>query len=246
MLYPVDRAPAAVPGVAGLSGACVPNGRVPGSRVGAAQSRRLGEARAGRVDTRRRGRSSRCRPRTLDECRQRPWLGVEARALGRGASARWGGRLGMSRTTVAWAVKELDEPDKAPRVGRMRRSGAGRQPLVETDPALAEAWERLVDRATRAVGLARRSGLGGVAAAGAHPLGRVAVEHTLVDEMVIEARHRREATRDRRLGCRRPGVSVGAGGPPLGVELGGAVVASGAAQPAAATARGGGSGGNSV
>jgi len=49
---------------------------------------------------------------------------------------------------VTRAVAELDEPTQAV-VGRVRRPGAGRKPLTETDPGLVDALEVLVDPATR-------------------------------------------------------------------------------------------------
>lgn len=85
----------------------------------------------------------------LDERQKRLWLGVEARALGRGGVSTVARATGVSRTTVTKAVKELDDPDEALPVGRVRRAGAGRKPLTETDPGLAEALEALVDPVTR-------------------------------------------------------------------------------------------------
>ncbi len=84
----------------------------------------------------------------LDERQQRLWLGVEARALGRGGISAVARATGVSRTTVTRAVAELDEPTQAV-VGRVRRPGAGRKPLTETDPGLVDALEVLVDPATR-------------------------------------------------------------------------------------------------
>ena len=47
------------------------------------------------------------------------------------------------------AVKELDESAEALPVGRVRRPGAGRKPITETDPGLVDALEALVDPVTR-------------------------------------------------------------------------------------------------
>lgn len=74
----------------------------------------------------------------LDGRQRRVWLGVEARALGRGGVA-----------AVSKAVKELDQPAEAAPVGRVRRAGAGRPPLTRTDPGLEAAVEELVGPATR-------------------------------------------------------------------------------------------------
>jgi hypothetical protein len=84
----------------------------------------------------------------LDERQRRLWLGVEARALGRGGVSMVARATGVSRTTVTAAVKELDDPQGSTAAGRVRRPGAGRPPLTDTDPALTGALEALVDPAT--------------------------------------------------------------------------------------------------
>ncbi len=84
----------------------------------------------------------------LDERQRRLWLGVEARALGRGGVSAVARAAGVSRTTVAAAIKELTDPRDAAAVGRVRRTGAGRPPLVAGDPALVGALEALVEPAT--------------------------------------------------------------------------------------------------
>lgn len=84
----------------------------------------------------------------LDERQRRVWLGMEARACGRGGVSAVARAAGVSRTTVTAAVKELDDPEVAV-PGRVRRLGAGRKPVTETDPGLVEALEALVDPATR-------------------------------------------------------------------------------------------------
>jgi hypothetical protein len=85
----------------------------------------------------------------LDERQRRAWLGVEARALGRGGISVVARATGASRTTVTAAVSELDAAGPAVPAGRVRRAGAGRPPVTETDPGLLQALERLVDPATR-------------------------------------------------------------------------------------------------
>jgi hypothetical protein len=50
---------------------------------------------------------------------------------------------------VTAAVKELVDPREGAPAGRVRRAGAGRKPLTQTDPGLAAALEALVDPATR-------------------------------------------------------------------------------------------------
>jgi hypothetical protein len=85
----------------------------------------------------------------LNERQRRLWLGVEAREHGHGGVSAVARATGMSRPTVAKAVRELDEPGEALPTGRVRRPGGGRKPAGETDPGLAAALERLVDPATR-------------------------------------------------------------------------------------------------
>jgi hypothetical protein len=86
----------------------------------------------------------------LDERQRRRWLGVEARALGRGGVSAVARATGASRSTVTAAVKELADPaaDAVTR-GRVRRAGAGRPSVTATDPQLLAALEALVDPATR-------------------------------------------------------------------------------------------------
>jgi len=85
----------------------------------------------------------------LDERQRRRWLGIEARALGRGGVSAVARATGASRTTVTAAVSELagGGQDAAPR--RVRKAGAGRPPVSERDPGVVTALERLVDPATR-------------------------------------------------------------------------------------------------
>ena len=85
----------------------------------------------------------------LDERQRRLWLGVEAREAGHGGITAVARAVGMSRPTVAKAVRELNEPAEVLPAGRVRRPGGGRKPITETDPGLVEALEALVDPATR-------------------------------------------------------------------------------------------------
>jgi hypothetical protein len=86
----------------------------------------------------------------LDERQRRRWLGVEARALGRGGVLAVARATGASRSTVTAAVKELaDRAVDAGTRGRVRRAGAGRPSVTATDPQSLAALEALVDPATR-------------------------------------------------------------------------------------------------
>ena len=85
----------------------------------------------------------------LDERQRRRWLGIEARAVGRGGVSAVVRATGASRTTVTAAVAELAGGGEDSAAGRVRRAGAGRPPVSERDPGVAAALERLVDPATR-------------------------------------------------------------------------------------------------
>jgi hypothetical protein len=84
----------------------------------------------------------------LDERQRRRWLGIEARVLDRGGVSAVARATGASRTTVTAAVAELGGAGGTAVPGRVRRAGAGRPPVTETDPDLVTALERL-DPATR-------------------------------------------------------------------------------------------------
>lgn len=84
----------------------------------------------------------------LDERQRRLVLAAEARSLGRGGISLVARASGASRVTVTSGVDELDAGQE-PTPGRARRAGGGRKPLTETDPALLDALEELVEPETR-------------------------------------------------------------------------------------------------
>ena len=83
----------------------------------------------------------------LDERARRLWAATEARALGRGGTARVAEATGMSRVTIAKGLRELEAGVEAS--DRQRSPGAGRKRAEDRDPGLTKALERLVDPATR-------------------------------------------------------------------------------------------------
>jgi len=89
--------------------------------------------------------------RTMNEAQMRLWAATEARALGRGGVTAVARATGLSRTTITTGVGELDDPDHLAllAVGRVRREGAGRKPILQSQPGVAEALEKLVAPATR-------------------------------------------------------------------------------------------------
>ncbi len=84
----------------------------------------------------------------LDERQRRLVLAAEARSLGYGGISLVARASGISRVTITAGVGELEAGDE-PTPGRVRRSGAGRKPLTETDLGLLEALDALVEPETR-------------------------------------------------------------------------------------------------
>lgn len=84
----------------------------------------------------------------LDERQRRLLLAAEARSLGFGGVSLVARAAGVSRVTVTSGVDELDAGGE-PTPGRARRAGGGRKPLAETDPALLDALDALVEPETR-------------------------------------------------------------------------------------------------
>ena len=83
----------------------------------------------------------------LDERGRRLWAAAEARSAGRGGMAAVVRATGIAESTVLRGLADLDSGEK-PRPGRVRRH-PGRKPILEREPGLAKALDRLVDPATR-------------------------------------------------------------------------------------------------
>jgi DDE family transposase len=84
----------------------------------------------------------------LDEKSRRLTLGAVARAAGDGGIGAVARMTGASWQTVANGAAELDSGQFAPE-GRVRRAGAGRPRLAETDPGLVPALLALVEDSVR-------------------------------------------------------------------------------------------------
>jgi hypothetical protein len=84
----------------------------------------------------------------LDERQRRLVLAAEARWLGHGGIELVARASGTSRKTVSAGVADLEAGDE-PLAGRIRRPGGGRKRLTQTDPALVEALDALVEPASR-------------------------------------------------------------------------------------------------
>jgi Rhodopirellula transposase DDE domain len=84
----------------------------------------------------------------LDEHVLRLWAAAEAIAAGYGGIAAVARATGMAASRIRRGRRELLSGETLER-GRVRRPGAGRKPLVETDPKVLEDLEGLVDGDTR-------------------------------------------------------------------------------------------------
>ena len=84
----------------------------------------------------------------LDERGMRRWAAAEALSLGRGGTAAVARATGIAESTIRRGRRELVSGEWL-EAGRVRRPGAGRKPLTETDPTLLGDLERLVDDTSR-------------------------------------------------------------------------------------------------
>ena len=83
----------------------------------------------------------------LDERSRRLWAAAEARSAGYGGLAAVVRATGISESTVLRGLADLDSEER-PSPGKVRRH-PGRTPILEREPGLEEALERLVDPVTR-------------------------------------------------------------------------------------------------
>jgi hypothetical protein len=106
------------------------------------------------VEARVKGHYVRLSP-VMNERVARLWAATEAQTLGRGGVALVARATGMSPRRIAAGVKELDElaaaspVEAAPQAQRIRRAGAGRPPLTETNPEVLGRLQTLVDPGAR-------------------------------------------------------------------------------------------------
>jgi len=80
----------------------------------------------------------------FNERQRRLWAASEARAAGRGGIAATARATGMAVDTIRKGIGEL-ECGESIGAGRVRKPGAGRKPLSETDPKLLVDLEQLVE-----------------------------------------------------------------------------------------------------
>ena len=85
----------------------------------------------------------------LDERQRRVAAALEARSLGHGGVTAVAKATGMSRPSIHKGLGELSRRQPGVPLGRSRKVGAGRKPLVQRDPEIVEELDRLVDPDTR-------------------------------------------------------------------------------------------------
>lgn len=83
----------------------------------------------------------------LDERGRRLMAASEALSLGYGGVSRIRRACGLSRKAIAKGIQEIADGGSIP--GRIRRPGAGRKPIAETDPKLLASLDRLIEPDTR-------------------------------------------------------------------------------------------------
>jgi hypothetical protein len=87
----------------------------------------------------------------MDERMRRQWAAAAARGLGYGGVTTVSFATGLSRTTIAAGLVELDLPawKRSCEAARIRRPGGGRRLLTDNDPRLLAALESLIEPVTR-------------------------------------------------------------------------------------------------
>ena len=83
----------------------------------------------------------------LDERGRRIWAAAESRAIGYGGDALVSDATGLSRPTIRAGRREIESGATLP--GRIRRPGAGRPSIEQSQPGIKQALEKLVDPLTR-------------------------------------------------------------------------------------------------
>ena len=85
----------------------------------------------------------------LDERGRRRFAAAEALAAGRGGIKAVYEATGIARSTIGYGLRELRGGEAEAARGGIRRKGAGRKPLTQTDPTLLSDLQGLVDPVTR-------------------------------------------------------------------------------------------------
>ena len=83
----------------------------------------------------------------LDERGRRIWAAAESRVIGYGGDSLVSDATGLARATIRAGRREIESGAVAP--GRIRRPGAGRPHIEQSQPGIKPALEKLVDPLTR-------------------------------------------------------------------------------------------------
>jgi len=83
----------------------------------------------------------------LDERTRRLTAASEAKALGRGGVSLVRRACGLSRKAISKGIREIEAG--VTWAGRIRRPGAGRKPITQSDPQLVDRLEAMIDEQTR-------------------------------------------------------------------------------------------------
>ncbi len=86
----------------------------------------------------------------LNEKQRRIYLASEAMTIGRGGISEVSRITGVARTVITAGIKDIKsgDPDLLCGETRIRREGAGRKSITETQPGIKEALEKLVSEST--------------------------------------------------------------------------------------------------
>src|SRR5262245_60675166 len=89
----------------------------------------------------------------LNERLRRLWAAAEAKEIGWGGVTTVSLATGLSQTTIAGGLRELQQvpvpPEPDSHSDRVRKPGGGRKPATSHDPSLLADLEALVDPVTR-------------------------------------------------------------------------------------------------
>src|SRR5437867_8903166 len=87
---------------------------------------------------------------SLDERQRRLWAATEAKAWGYGGVSLVSRSTGISRRAIHVGLRELQaDSTTALEASHVRRSGAGRRTLTESQPRLLDALDALVEPTSR-------------------------------------------------------------------------------------------------
>ena len=82
----------------------------------------------------------------LNESQKRLYLASEAEAFGRGGISEISRISGVSRVTITAGIKELKSGTSVEiSEGRIRKSGAGRKKIEESQPEIIKALENIIE-----------------------------------------------------------------------------------------------------